>query len=146
MSPTQHRTRLPDPLPNVELPDDPLKAPTSSRVGTFGDSLMLGQWVPEERKFSHVPMKALAAQHGLSGRRPFGKPRSGAHIGDGIASSKETFIYAFPSFFASDPAKQAFLRGDERVGNQRFGDIPSTYPTVMGRPHLFLMNSGQPST
>lgn len=107
------------------------EAPPRYRVATFGDSLMWGQGIPEERKFSHVIMKALARRHGLPGTIAYGRPRSGAHIDDGIGSSKDEFVDTFPSLFASDQAEKNFLRGDESVASQLFGEIPTTYPTVI---------------
>ena len=111
----------------------PAAVPKRMRFAAFGDSLMWGQGVARDDRFSALIAKDIGARHKRDGRVAYDRSRSGAQIKVRDGSDREHFVDTYPSLFATEDEEKRFLEGDERPAMKLFGEVPSSFPTITWR-------------
>jgi hypothetical protein len=108
-------------------------APAGSlQVAAFGDSLMWGQGNRRQDRFSALFTGRLRARVGQPGVLVWDSSRSGAKIG-ALPGERESFVDAYPFLFPDAATRRAFLDDrDESRALGLYGEVPATFPTVLG--------------
>ena len=121
--------------PDIELP--PFGGPreqaptTSTNYAALGDSLMWGQGVARDRRFSLLTVQGIRALPNQPQGDFHDRSRSGANIKVRDGSTREDFADDNPSLLPTPADVDAFLvKGDESAARQLFGEVPCTFPTV----------------
>jgi hypothetical protein len=111
-------------------------------VAAFGDSLMWGQGLRRQDRFSILFTRGLARQTGQTSQLVFDKSRSGAKI-DGTSTERQRFIDTYPALVSGTQAKKTFLEsGDESAASALYGEVPSTFPSVRGQVRMLADTLG----
>ena len=105
------------------------------RVAAFGDSLMWGQGLARDRRFSYLIAEEIAV---TKGKRPviaYDWSRSGAKINASRQERTNFVATHWQLFKANTPgggrqARTAFVDGDEAIAHELYGEVPETFPTV----------------
>ena len=110
----------------------PVVAPQRMRFAAFGDSLMWGQGLARETRFSVLVAQGIGKLHGREGKLVFDKSRSGAQIAAG-ESDRPDFVDTYPNCFDTPNEVHRFLTQgdrDETPATRLFGEVPATFPTI----------------
>lgn len=106
-------------------------APQRMRFAAFGDSLMWGQGVARNDRFSVLTAQGIGKLHQRDGRVVLDLSRSGAQIKVRNGSDREDFVDTFPGLFHTPDEVKAFLTQDDESPAQRlFGEVPASFPTI----------------
>jgi hypothetical protein len=106
-------------------------APQRMRFAAFGDSLMWGQGVARNDRFSVLTAQGIGALHRRDGRVVFDESRSGAQIKVRNGSDREDFVDTHPGLFHTPDEVRAFLtRDDDSPAKLLFGEVPASFPTI----------------
>jgi hypothetical protein len=126
----------------------PAGQPASSAVGTtqvaaFGDSLMWGQGLNRNERFTQQIVALLPAILGKPAVVAADNSRSGAQI-RGVGDQRNNFVDTFPGLFASARERTAFLDGKgDRPATGLYGENPAPFPTVRGQVDLLSAAEGK---
>lgn len=149
--------------PNQSLGKSAQDAPAPlTRVAAFGDSLMWGQGLPRDKRFSQLFVDMLPL---LTKKKPakivWDSSRSGAQIrGRGArivdhrpgrdpnaipgGSDAQKFLDRYPKYFKSAAEREDFLSSiDETPASFLYGEVPAPFPTVNGQVHMLSDELGK---
>jgi hypothetical protein len=112
-------------------------APSTANVAAFGDSLMWGQGLDRQDRFTARIAQALPQILGTQRAVVSADAsRSGAQI-RGRSDQRATFVDRFSALFPSQAAIDAFLQGrNEQPATRLYGEVPAPFPTVRGQIDL----------
>ena len=116
---------------NVGLAQVPIPA-GSLGVAAFGDSLMWGQGNKRDDRFSMIFTKQLQGRVGKPGVLAWDASRSGAKIRE-TPQERQDFVEIYPHLFPNKTVRKAFLGGDDSPASGLYGEVPATFPTVLGQ-------------
>ena len=119
--------RAPGTEDKVVLPSTP------TNYAAFGDSLMWGQGVARDKRFSQLTFQGISALPNQPKGKFLDRSRSGANIKVRDGSDREDFADDHPSLLPTPADVDAFLQGVESAAQQLFGEVPCTFPTVTGQ-------------
>ncbi|WP_411700460.1 hypothetical protein [Conyzicola sp.] len=128
-----------------------------TKVAAFGDSLMWGQGLPRDKRFSVLFVDRLPI---LTKRRPaslvWDASRSGAQIKarenrifgrffeSVLYSDRAKFLDRFPKYFANADQRKAFIAGeDDGPARKLYGEVPAPFPSVIGQVKLLSKAGGK---
>jgi GDSL-like Lipase/Acylhydrolase family len=134
--PRKRPARKPPGQPAARPPDDQIAPPDRVRVAAFGDSLMWGQGLRRNERFTALITAALPKEHGgKAAVVAADASRSGAKI-RARGLDRQGFQETFPALFT--PAQiRPFLEGkNESPATALYGEVPATFPTVRGQVDL----------
>lgn len=100
-------------------------------VAAFGDSLMWGQGLSRPQRFSVLATQQIGA---LSKRQGvlIDRSRSGAKIKVRDGKELADFVDIYPSLFTADGSADRFTElEDQRPAEHLYGEVPSSFPTVI---------------
>jgi hypothetical protein len=116
-----------------------------TRLAAFGDSLMWGQGLGRNRRFSRR-IAASLPKVGSTQQSPslvYDGSRSGAQI-HAHGNDRATFIDRFPTLSTSERSKRDFLDGtDEQPATGLYGEIRAPFPTITAQVALLPDNIGK---
>jgi hypothetical protein len=117
----------------VQLGAVQLPVPAGSLgVAAFGDSIMWGQGNKRDDRFSVIFTKQLKDRVGKPGVLVWDASRSGARIREAKGERQE-FADIYPHLFPTAQARKEFLEGDDAPASRLYGEVPATFPTVLGQ-------------
>jgi hypothetical protein len=118
-------------------------AGSTTQVGAFGDSLMWGQGLNRNERFTELITALLPAILGQPAVVAADASRSGAQI-RGVGDQRKNFVDTFPALFASARERTAFLDGKgDRPATGLYGENPAPFPTVRGQVDLLSAAEGK---
>jgi len=108
--------------------------PNTTNVAAFGDSLMWGQGLNRQDRFTELIAQALPQILGTQRAIVSSDAsRSGAQI-RGRSDQRTTFVDRFPTLFPNQAAIDAFLQGsNEQPAAGLYGEVPAPFPTIRGQ-------------
>jgi hypothetical protein len=111
--------------------------PNTTNVAAFGDSLMWGQGLNRQDRFTAQIARALPQILGTQQAVVSADTsRSGAQI-RGRSDERTTFVDRFPALFPNQAAIEAFLQGrSEQPAVRLYGEVPAPFPTIRGQIDL----------
>jgi hypothetical protein len=119
----------------------------ATRVAAFGDSVMWGQGLNRQDRFTARIAALLPALAPPLGQQPAmivaDASRSGSQI-RARADQRTAFVDTFPALFDNGRARSRFLDGtDERPATGLYGENPAAFPTVRGQVNLLTNAEGK---
>ena len=140
---------MPGDIPRPSRPADPGDGPIHEdpppefRVAALGDSLVWGQGLKREDRFVHLFTTGLSSRIGKRGRLVWDSARSGAQI-DASSAQRQRFIDTYPGLFPTSESRDQFFLGvDESPARGLYGELPSTFPTILGQVDLIPPELGE---
>lgn len=112
-------------------------------VAAFGDSLMWGQGLRRQGRFTELIARALPAL--FERRQPdivWDESRSGAKI-RARGDDRPTFADQFPTYFRPGELPRFLESKTDLPGTRLYGEIPATFPTVRGQVDLMPLPLGR---
>jgi hypothetical protein len=101
-----------------------------TRIAAFGDSLMWGQGLRREDRFTAVIATLLKVLLKKPAIIVYDRSRSGAKIAS-RGEDRALFPDTFPALFPAGKGLKPFLEStDERPASNLYGEVPATFPTV----------------
>jgi hypothetical protein len=106
------------------------------RIAAFGDSLMWGQGLNRNDRFTVLIAKGIGQEVKRTSTIVHDLSRSGAKI-RARGDDRPGFVDTYPRLFPGGRGKGPFLRGrDEKPATGLYGEEPATFPTVQGQLNL----------
>jgi lysophospholipase L1-like esterase len=104
-------------------------------VRAYGDSIMWGQGLPEEKKFVHIVAKYLASLYGKEYKTPIVGARSGALLARPAndAEARRKFMDIYGEVLPNDAERNDFRGGNDFWASNLHPEVPADYPTVEGQ-------------
>jgi hypothetical protein len=96
---------------------------------------MWGQGNEREDRFSTIFTKQLKDRVGKPGVLVWDASRSGARIREAPGERQE-FADTYPHLFPTAQVRKAFLAGDDAPAARLYGEVPATFPTVLGQVEM----------